>query len=226
MQRLIRLDPVYPTRRVVTRSGRRIRGVLSCGPFESLLERDALLVLMADPRFDKVVPQPFIVVYEDGTRVRRHFPDVAATGENASVVIEVKFDDEAASPEVVRREILMRAIFAEHRRHYFVWPASAIRRQPRLENARLLYSYAAFETHPVMELMAVDLVSRCPGITASEVAGRIGSETLHPVYAMLGRRTLDFDRHSPLSKASRLWMPGHHPLTTTLPLNDRETNAG
>jgi len=202
--------------------------MLSCGPYESLLECDALKVLLADPRFESIVPQPFEVTYLDGSRTRRHFPDIAADGPDASVVIEVKSDKKAADPEIRRREIIMRSVFAGYGRHYFVWPASAIRRQPRLANVRLLYNYAAIEPDPALVLLASDIVSRVPGIPAGDLADRLGYIELPFVFSMLGRKLLDFDRHKPLSNKSKLWMPNHGQLNVSAPsrpLERREQTA-
>lgn len=220
--------PRYPTRTVVTRSGVRVRGFLCCGPYESLLECDALKVLLADPRFETIVPQPFEVNYLDGSKTRRHFPDIAADGPNACVVIEVKSDKKAADPKIRRLEAIMRGIFAEYGRHYFVWPASAIRRQPRLKNVRLLYNYAALEPDPALLLMTSEIVSRIPGISAGELADQLGIRELPLVYSMLGRRLLDFDRHKPLSVQSKLWLPNHALMSVSAsprPLERREQTA-
>lgn len=115
-----------PTRTVVTRSGLRMRGYLSCGPFESLIERDAMLVLLADPRVTRVQPQPFKVTYRDGDEKRHHFPDILAEGPTSPWVIEVKDDRRARRPEVLRRTRLMQSVFATQGMHYVLWPASAI----------------------------------------------------------------------------------------------------
>lgn len=196
--------PTGPVRTVVTRSGRRLRGMMACGPFESGLERDAFTLLMTDPRFTSVHPQPFKITYLDDGQNRIHVPDALAVGRKAKVVVEVKDDRRARSEAVLHRTALMKQFFAAEGMHYVLWVGSSIRLQPRLSNARRLYSLAAADLDETLALQAIDLVASRPGISVAEAAERLTLDAITPILITIARKRIAYDRDQPLGKQSRL----------------------
>ena len=69
--------------------------------YESLLERDRVLLADFDPVVASIASQPFWVSGQDGQRLRRHAPDYLLTRRDRSVVIvDVKPARMCAKPEV------------------------------------------------------------------------------------------------------------------------------
>jgi hypothetical protein len=62
--------------------------------YESWLERDVVMGLDCDPKVVGLVSQPFWLVWQDGSRVRRHCPDYFARLEDGTaMVVDVRADD-------------------------------------------------------------------------------------------------------------------------------------
>ena len=85
------------SRKVVTRRGRRIRGYFpsyKCGrmiAWESLLERDAILLLEFSQGVVSYGDQPAVIDYSDGEQMRKYYPDFEAMLECGEAVhMEIK----------------------------------------------------------------------------------------------------------------------------------------
>lgn len=133
------------SRKVVTRSGRKIRGhfpSLKMGqmvPWESLLERDAILLFEFSPGVRTFRAQPEEVVYVDQETTRRYYPDFEITGNGGRVIhVEVKPEAMLARPDVARK---LRSVADHYRRQgrdYRVLTDQTIRREPLHRNLTLL----------------------------------------------------------------------------------------
>ena len=84
-------DDDMSSRNVVTRSGQRIRGYFpshKCGQmiaWESLLERDAILLLEFSQGVVSYRHQPFVIDYSDGEQMRKYYPDFEVVLEGGEV---------------------------------------------------------------------------------------------------------------------------------------------
>ncbi|MGP8441619.1 Tn7 transposase TnsA N-terminal domain-containing protein [Burkholderia vietnamiensis] len=90
-------------RRIVTVSGRGVRGIFpsrkSAKPaqYESLSELMALIFLEVAPSVTAITTQPQVFEYPDGACRRRYTPDVAIGTTNGTVFLEVKDDTSLTS---------------------------------------------------------------------------------------------------------------------------------
>jgi hypothetical protein len=93
--------PARRPRRIVTVSGRGVRGYLpirksTLADFESLVELKALQVLEVAPSVKSIATQPRVFEYTEGTQRRRYTPDVQIEVDvgavNEAVFLEVKDD--------------------------------------------------------------------------------------------------------------------------------------
>lgn len=130
-----------PTRKVVTRSGHRIRGVFPSVKnqrmvaWESLLERDAIVLFELSPGVIAYEEQPSIEQYYEGTASRKYYPDFALTLRNGSVAhVEVKPKKKLSNKLVHARLNLIAANYQRQSRQFWILTDEEIRKQPRLSN--------------------------------------------------------------------------------------------
>lgn len=114
------------SRQVITRSGRHFRGRYPSKKmdrmiaFESLNERDAILRLEFSPWVHSYREQPELILYGDGERLNKYYPDFEATLQNGIVMhIEVKPMQKLCEPETFGKLTLIRKHYSSHRREYF-----------------------------------------------------------------------------------------------------------
>lgn len=132
-------------RKAVTRSGRGMRGYfpsLKMGrmvAWESLLERDAILLFEFSPGVVRYEEQPELVFYPDGDQLRKYFPDFQIT-----TIGEINFQIEVkASSKLIRQKTAdkFRAIATHYQaqsRCYRILTELEIRREPQLSNLKNL----------------------------------------------------------------------------------------
>lgn len=130
-----------PKRKVVTRSGHRVRGFFPSAKnqrmvaWESLLERDAIVLFELSPGVIAYEEQPSIERYYDDSVLRKYYPDFALTLRNGSVVhIEVKPKKKLTNPLVYARLSLIAASYQRQCRQFWILTDEEIRKQPRLSN--------------------------------------------------------------------------------------------
>lgn len=135
-------------RKVITRSGARVRGYFASFksrrliPWESLLERDALLVMEFDDEILAMREFQEQVAIESPYGQFSAYPDFhteLTTGH--SEIVEVKADFALLELDVQRRLSYVGAHFAQNLQRYRVLSEAEIRQQPRLSNLELLVSY-------------------------------------------------------------------------------------
>lgn len=128
-------------RKVVTPSGRGIRGFFPSTKnqrmvaWESLLERDAIILFELSPGVVSYEEQPSIELYYDGSLPRRYYPDFALTLRNGSVAhVEVKPKKKLSNKLVYERLHLIAANYQRQSRQFWILTDDEIRKQPRLSN--------------------------------------------------------------------------------------------
>lgn len=94
-------------RKIITRSGRGFRGrypSIKCGrmvAYESLLERDVILLLEFSSAVVSYREQPELVFYSDGDSTKKYYPDVEVVlTSGATVHVEVKPSERLAAPKL------------------------------------------------------------------------------------------------------------------------------
>lgn len=137
------------TRKVVTRSGRGIRGYfpsrkMRCMvPWESLLERDAILLLEFSPGVQSYQAQPEIILYPHGDEIRRYFPDFEiSTGSGINVQIEVKTSEQLAKPKMAEKYRTIATHYQSAGRQFRILTDLEIRREPLHTNLKMLMRHS------------------------------------------------------------------------------------
>ncbi|MDF2864673.1 MAG: hypothetical protein K0S02_4945 [Achromobacter mucicolens] len=144
------------SRRVITRSGRHFRGRYPSAKlgrmveFESLIERDVILLLEFSGGVSFYQEQPTRLLYSDGETVRDYFPDFEVhlrTG--CRIHIEAKPLAKLGLPSVAGKLNSIAEHYAAHREEYFQVVTDAIaRREPLHTNLRALSALRAKATGP------------------------------------------------------------------------------
>lgn len=132
-------------RKVVTRRGRRIRGYYPSRKlgrmvaWESLLERDALLLLEFSPGVIFYQEQPTVVTYPDGNGVRQYFPDFELVlHDGVRVHLEVKPLSKLLRPSIAKRFDAVISRYASRGQEFRIVTEQEIRREPLMRNVRQL----------------------------------------------------------------------------------------
>jgi len=127
-------------RKVITRSGARTRGYFPSVksnrqiPWESPLERDALLVAEFNPRVLRMQEHQRRIAIDSTGDPFVAFPDFIFDFEDeAPLTVEVKSDLDFRDPETQARLAQVANHLSRLGERYWVWTESDIRRSPRLE---------------------------------------------------------------------------------------------
>ncbi|MBB5192294.1 hypothetical protein HNQ50_003035 [Silvimonas terrae] len=141
-------------RKVVTRRGRHIRGYFPSTKlrrmvaWESMLERDAVLLLEMSPGIVRYQEQPARIVYADGLRTREYFPDFELTLEDGQLVhLEIKESSELAKPSIAAKYGSIAAHYRREARSFRIATELEIRREPLFGNLKRLASLHAHPWH-------------------------------------------------------------------------------
>ncbi|SUX29404.1 TnsA endonuclease N-terminal domain-containing protein [Chromobacterium vaccinii] len=143
-------------RRVVTRRGRHIRGYFPSKKmkrmvaWESLLERDALLLLELSPGVVAYQEQPEELAYWDGEAMRAYIPDLwASLHDERALLIEIKPSSELTRPKVKTKYSQIAEQMRTQGLDYRLLTEEEIRQEPQFSTLQtLLYHY----NHPASPL--------------------------------------------------------------------------
>ncbi len=194
LERFAPLDrTIHGVRRVATRShtgnvGKMHSTRLGRVEYESPLERDFLLIAHGDSRITRMISQPLKLQWADGDGVvRQHTPDFALLREGLLVIVELKTDEDARTPEVVERTEALHRLFLRTTSDYELWTASRVRVEPQLSNMHMLLMGTGF--HPKKKDVAdvLRLLRRSPrGLRAQDIAVALGRDPqfIYCVFAM------------------------------------------
>lgn len=136
-----------PVRKVVTRSGKRFRGKFPSRKlgrmvqWESLLERDAILVLEHRPDVDWYEEQPSEEIYYDAYGTPwRYTPDFGVRLTDGSEFhIEVKPSGKLVDVDLCHKLALIERRYRETGRHFEIWTEREIRAEPRFSTLRTIH---------------------------------------------------------------------------------------
>jgi len=202
-------------RKVITRSGRGIRGKFPSRKlgrqvyWESPLERDAILMFEVHPLVLSYQEQPFLEIYYDEAGVAYEcYPDsLLQTVGGAEIVVEVKRKADMTRPSVKRKLELIAAHYASQGRAYRVITEEEIRREPLHSNLQRLWDASrAFEITASVHL-AVDELSSLNVYTVVTLAQMLGSEQV--IFALIAMGRLRANLEEPLNSSSSVWTPNN-----------------
>lgn len=203
-------------RTVITRRGRRFRGYFPSPKlgrmvaWESLLERDAILLLECSQGVVFYREQPTLIEYADGERLGMYYPDFEVTREDGDLLhLEIKTSAELAKPEVGSRFRAIAAHYRRQQRDFRIATEREIRREPLLTNARTL-AYVAGRTGKSLPSARV-LASQIgyDALPFVEAEAQLGREL---VIRLIAGGTLTCDLTLPLAGNTpvAIAMGGHH----------------
>lgn len=199
-------------RKVITRSGARVRGYFwshksrKLIPWESILERKALLVMDSNPKIALIQSYQRKTFIEDGGGGFTAYPDfIAYFDDGSSEIVEVKADSALRDADVLRRLSLIATHFSALGRRYRVMAEAEINLQPRLKNLETL------ETHRRPGLAArlsqdplVQTLLKLPSSTTTLgfIQSRMGN--VARAYELVANGLLLADLDKPLDSSARL----------------------
>lgn len=194
------------SRKVVTRSGRKFRGYFPSKKlkrmveWESLLERDAILLLEFSRGVVLYQEQPAVIYYEQEGETRRYHPDFALTLRNDKTVhVEVKPASQLNAPHLAEKFKAISEQYESSSIHFKILTDQAIRQEPRLSNLKRLSSVVHLPVEAAEVSRFIREVSHCgEGIPLHEVAKKIGMKN---VLSMIANHhlccDLNLDLYSP-----------------------------
>ena len=199
-------------RKVVTRRGRRFRGYFPSVKmrrtvhWESLLEKDALLLLELSPGVVAYQEQPEFIQYFDGQQLRKYIPDLKIILHDGTVRhLEIKPAEQLARPSIQEKYEAIAKHYQSIELPYRIITENEIRREPLFSNLKLLaYAHA----HPWHEQPTdFDLHTVFQG--QSELPFSVLQEhwSLGDVYRLIVSGQLSCNLELPLDGLSRVSLP-------------------
>ncbi|MDH7970657.1 hypothetical protein QH494_00530 [Sphingomonas sp. AR_OL41] len=169
-------------------------------PYESLLERDALLLLDFDPDVAQFGVQPETFVWTEAGRQRRYTPDIRLETVGGAVIYrQVKLATRlAADPTLGGRLPAIEAECAARGARHEMWLDTDIRRQPRLSNVRRLRATVAVLAAENLDAIHT-IITRLPipsnlGAAAEALGGRPVHVNIVLGLVAVGELAVDLDR--------------------------------
>jgi hypothetical protein len=178
------------------------RGSIFC---ESTLESDMACLLEVDAGVRHLREQPVGPAWHDGygwhPGTARDFWVETDLG---NVLVEVKEARELADPDVRHRLSRMALSYRVQGICMVVRSERTIRRQPRLDNARILHGYAYGENRRLESDLRLMLTRRAAPMTIGEIRSEMGGdpETLETLCRLALAGVIDLDLSCPLGAAS------------------------
>jgi hypothetical protein len=201
-------------RKVVTRSGKRFRGKFPSKKnaimvqWESLLERDAILMFEYHCEVRTYQEQPSVeAYYDDAHRPHRYYPDFGViVKEGQQILYEVKHEVDLAKPHIKRKLEAVAKRLAEQGRLFRILTEKEIRRTPLFTNLQRLHASGKQRVSSSDLSHLVDRLSGGPVWTFVDITGQLGSEA-HAL-ALIGSGRLRTDLEQLITDDSKVWLPG------------------
>ncbi|MEU4359640.1 TnsA-like heteromeric transposase endonuclease subunit [Streptomyces virginiae] len=174
--------------------------------YESRLELARILIADFAGDIAQIAAQPFQLVGSDGTRVRRHVPDLFLVHADGLVtVVDVKAPSRMKDPKVIAQFDWTRQVCSRRSWVYETWSGA----EPAVvENVRFLAGYRRrdlVETSLIAHVMEVTADQSTIGGVEAALAGRHSCEIVRPVVLhLVWSGQLVTDLRAPLSRASRI----------------------
>lgn len=177
-------------------------------PFHSSLEQDWLLLLDVAPEVDRFLPQPPTIVYRLEGKTRHYTADTLVIIDGAPTMVEVKYEDDAVTPDNLTRWPAIRDRFADEGFTFKIVTDRFIRAEPRLSNVHYLHLFRAWEPSPAFAFQIAMALQGGARISLGELANRF-SDPLEARQFILGlalRGYLRLDLNQPISLTTLLWL--------------------
>lgn len=205
------LKEIMRVRKVVTRSGRGMRGKFPSRKlgqhvhWESTRERDAILMFELHPLVLSYQEQPSAdTYYDDEGTAHTCYPDfLLRTVGGKELLIEVKRSADLARPSIKRKLALIAMRYAELGRTYRVITEHEIRREPLHGNLQLLWEALRAMVIPPAAHRAVGELSPQRVYTVADLVPLLGDEKT--VYAFIALGRLRTNLEARLNRASPVW---------------------
>lgn len=144
------------SRKVVTRRGRRFRGYFPSHklgrmvPWESFVERDAILLLEISSGVVSYKAQPTVIYYFDGSKFRKYYPDFEVVLSDGSMFhLEIKLAEELKKPELKTKFRLIASHYQNIGFGFKIVTEEDLRREPLLSNAQTLAYLRSKRSRPL-----------------------------------------------------------------------------
>ncbi|RQT42495.1 TnsA endonuclease N-terminal domain-containing protein [Burkholderia cepacia] len=205
-----------PARQVVRPTGGIFRGRFPSRKsgrsvaFESLIERDALLLFEFSRGVISYREQPYSTYYLFEGRSRKYTPDFELTlASGAVLLIEVKPEEKALAPDEVRRLRRIGEHFSERGVLFRVLTDTQIRSGALLSNLNTLFPYLGKPMSGLQRRLAVAPLLQQPFLTIAHARVRLGSN--EEVWRFLAQDLLTCDLRQPLSELTALSIQNREP---------------
>ena len=172
--------------------------------WESLLERDYILLLEIDPDVVTYREQPFRLRYTIDGRVRHYTPDFLVERKNKRQVIEVKPKAKASTEAFCLFYLAVEPQIRKLGYEFVVATDEMIRVQPLLENVKILRGYARTPFLPGHALLCRKYLRENRGGCIADLARTFSDKglTLSVIYSLIYRGVLTVDLNLPLDPSS------------------------
>ena len=184
-------------RKVVTRRGRRFRGYFPSTKlgrmvaWESLLERDAILLLEFSPGVLSYQEQPVLIKYSDGNCMRDYYPDFELELVNGKRVhVEVKTAKQLTKPVFAAKYKAIAEHYLRIRQDYRIVTEAEICREPLQTNLRTLVYLLGRKGHALPNTRLLEEKLGMSELQYSDVEKELGKDTTLRLLA-LGRLECD-----------------------------------
>lgn len=204
-------------RKVVTRRGRHIRGYFPSKKlnrmvaWESLLEKDTLLLMELSPGVLSYQEQPEEISYWDGQAMCGYVPDLRVNLCNeTSLLVEVKPAEELERPAVRTKYQQIAQHLLEQGEHFLILTDQEVRLEPQYSNlCRLLYWY---NHAPVRLPSAQEIGMQLKGFEQATIQDCLDLFGASVTYALIAKGLLVADLTQVLTPASLVHLPegGRH----------------
>ncbi len=197
-----------PVRKVVTRRGRRFRGYFPSKKlhrmvaWESLLERDAILLLEVSPGVVSFQEQPTLIQYFDGTSLRDYYPDFEVVLADGTVFhLEVKTSAKLKNPKVATKFSAIAAHYQEKGLGFRIVTEEELQREPLLSNAQAVAYLQGGTVYPPLSPRQLRRDLGGVAVPFENAEAMLGRET---VLRLIANRKLACDLNQPLAGSTLL----------------------
>jgi TnsA endonuclease N terminal len=198
-------------RKVITRSGRGIRGKFPSRKlqkqvhWETPLERDAALLFELHPLIASYQEQPSEeCYYDENGQVRVCYPDfLLRLADGSEAWIEVKRKVDLSRSKIKRKLELIALRFAEQGRTYRILSEDQIHREPLHTNLEVLWKATKAVRIDTSVHSVVNALSNYQIYTTEQLSILLGGEQM--VLALIARGHLRTDLELQLTPATKVW---------------------
>lgn len=167
--------------------------------WESPHELNAFRLLDANSAVLEFSEQPLIIKYLLDGGEHEHYPDIRVTTRQGKELWEVKTDEDAETPEVVRRTALMSAALPTLGYVYRVVHADDLQREPRLKTVLRVLRLGRTDIPEIERERLRVTFERMPTLTWGDVKrGALGAKGRHFVCRLILEGVITLDLSAPI----------------------------